>query len=68
MAVFLGGIGSTDNKLKEKVIDSFISEFGYKPKNVKIEGDYAYADGYYCRIIKNKTIKKIYGRAWRLDD
>ncbi len=55
------------NTIETKVIASFISELGYTPVTVKIDGEIAYADGYSCRILNGKSIKKVHGLAWRLD-
>lgn len=55
----------TTEKLLSKITADFIGYFGYEPTSVRIEDGYAYADDFYCKIINNKTIKKIHGVAWR---
>lgn len=57
-----------NNKLEQKIKNDFISYFGNEPKEIKIENEYAFADGFYCRIINNKSIKKVYGIAWRKEN
>ena len=57
-----------NNKLEAKVIESFIAELFESPTQIKFDGDYVYADGFYCRIINNKSIKKTHGLAWRKDN
>ncbi len=59
---------TTNNKLEKKIKADFISYFGNEPKEIKIDGEIAYADGFYCRILNNKSIKKTHGIAWRKDN
>ncbi len=56
---------TTNIKLEQKVKADFIAYFGREPKTFKMENQYAYADGFYCTILNNKTIKKIHGTSWR---
>ena len=56
-----------NNKLEAKVIASFIAELGETPTQIKFDGDYVYADGFYCRILNGKSIKKTHRVAWRRD-
>ena len=57
-----------NNKLEKKVIASFIAELGETPTKIKFDGDLVYADGFYCRILNGKNIKKTHGLAWRKDN
>ncbi len=57
-----------NNKLEAKVKADFIAYFGNEPKELRFDGEIVYADGFYCRIINNKSIKKIHGIAWRRDN
>lgn len=66
--VFIGGIGAVKSKIEQKAIKDFIDYFGYAPSSVKVEGEYVYADRYFARIVNGKTLKKVYGVAWRLND
>jgi len=59
---------TTNNKLEQKIKADFIAYFGNEPKEIKIENEYAYVDGFYCRILNNKSIKKTHGIAWRRDN
>jgi len=59
---------TTNNKLEQKIKADFIAYFGNEPKEIKIENGYAYVDGFYCRILNNKSIKKTHGIAWRRDN
>jgi hypothetical protein len=59
---------TTNNKLEKKIKDDFIAYFGYEPKEIKIEHEYAYAEGFYCRILNNKSIQKTHGISWRRDN
>lgn len=77
MAVLIGAVNPKKKtlSLQEKAIKDFIDYFGYAPSNVKIEnlkppakGQYIYADQYYARSINGKTLQKVYGVAWRLDN
>lgn len=47
----------TTQNIESKVKASFLSENGYEPQNIKFDGDYVYADGFWCRIL-NGNIKK----------
>jgi hypothetical protein len=55
------------SQLENKIIKSFISELGFMPSTIKLDGEYCTSDGYYCRVLNGKTIKKKHGLAWRLD-
>jgi hypothetical protein len=44
------------------------NDYQIKPKEIKIDGEIAYVDGFYCRILNNKSIKKTHGIAWRRDN
>jgi hypothetical protein len=57
-----------NNKLEAKVIESFISELGETPSQIRFDGDFVYADGFYCRILNGKSIKKTHGLAWRKEN
>ena len=59
---------NANNQLDQKIKSDFLSYFGNEPKQIKIEGEYVFADGYYCRIVNNKSIKKTNGIAWRIDN
>lgn len=59
---------TTNNKLEQKIKADFIAYFGNEPKEIKIDGEYVYADGFWCRILNNKSIKKIHGVAWRREN
>lgn len=53
--------------LKQKIEREFLSYFGHLPKIVTFNQDLCYADGYWCRILNGKTIKKTHGICWRRD-
>jgi len=55
------------NKLEQKIKDSFIAYFDRQPVHIKIDGEYATVDGFYCRILNNKTIRTKRGITWRKD-
>jgi hypothetical protein len=59
---------TTNNKLEAKIIASFIAEIGETPTQIKYDGEHVYADGFYCRILNGKSIRKIHGLAWRRDN
>ena len=66
--VFIGGIGDVKSKIEQKALKDFIAYFGYTPSKIKVDGKIVYADKYYARIVNGKTLKKVYGVAWRLND
>jgi Tfp pilus assembly protein PilO len=55
------------HKLEQKIKDSFIAYFDRQPINIKIDGEYANVDGFYCRILNNKTIRTRRGITWKKD-
>ena len=59
---------TTNNKLEQKIKADFIAYFGNEPKEIKIDGEYVYADGFWCRILNNKSIKKTRGISWRREN
>ena len=58
---------TTNNKLEQKIKADFIVCFGYEPQEIRIDDEYVYIDGFWCRILNNKSIKRIHGVAWRRD-
>ena len=56
-----------NTQLENKIKNSFFAEFGFMPSSIKITGEICTADGYWCRILKGKNIKKTNGITWRLD-
>ena len=57
----------SNNKLEQKIKADFTACFGYEPQEIRIDDEYVYIDGFYCRIVNNKSIKRIHGVAWRRD-
>lgn len=53
--------------LMNKIIISFEKELGSIPEVITFNQDICYADGYWCIILNNKTIKKTHGLSWRID-
>ncbi len=72
---FIFDLSNTQNKamttininLEKKIKATFLAEFGYEILEMKIEGNYVYAENYYLRIANNK-ITKTFGRAWFIDN
>ena len=54
--------------LLNKIKLSFEKELGYSPKVITFDGEICYADGFWCMILNNKTIKKTHGLSWRIDN
>lgn len=54
-------------QLENKIKKSFFAEFGFMPSSIKFDGEFCTAEGYCCRVLNGKTIKKTHGLAWRLD-
>ena len=57
----------TNSNLEKKIKSDFAAYFGYEPTEFRIDGEYVYAHGFYCRTVNGKTIKRINGTAWRRD-
>ena len=46
------------NKLEQKIKDSFIAYFDRQPVHIKIDGEYATVDGFYCKILGKATVER----------